>query len=76
MTSGPAAAAVATATSVALAVATAGAVELAPPLLRDTARAFGLAVTAGRTAQEAGVMPARDMGRASTPVFGMAELLA
>ena len=40
------------------------------------ARAFGLAVTAGRTAQEAGVMPARDMGRASTPVFGMAELLA
>ncbi|EKE70392.1 MULTISPECIES: thiazole synthase [Roseobacteraceae] len=40
------------------------------------ARAFSDAITAGRLAREAGLMPARDMAHASTPVFGMAELLA
>ena len=40
------------------------------------ARAFAQAITAGRLAREAGLMPARDMAQASTPVFGMAELLA
>lgn len=40
------------------------------------ARAFGMAVEAGRTAHDAGLMPARDMAQASTPVFGLAELLA
>lgn len=39
------------------------------------ARAFGLAVQAGRLAFEAGLMPRRDMAVASTPVFGMAELV-
>ncbi|MHA7867206.1 MAG: thiazole synthase [Salipiger thiooxidans] len=38
------------------------------------ARAFGQAVEAGLAAHEAGLMPRRDMARASTPVFGMAEL--
>lgn len=38
------------------------------------ARAFALAVEAGRAAHLAGLMPKRDMARPSTPVFGMAEL--
>lgn len=38
------------------------------------ARAFGQAVTAGRQAYAAGLMPRRDMAQASTPVFGMAVL--
>lgn len=38
------------------------------------ARAFGLAVEAGRLAHAAGLMPRRDMAQASTPVFGLAEL--
>ncbi len=38
------------------------------------ARAFGMAVAAGRAAYTAGIMPARDMAVASTPIFGMAEL--
>ncbi len=38
------------------------------------ARAFGLAVAAGRAAHQAGLMPRRDMAEASTPVFGMAVL--
>lgn len=38
------------------------------------ARAFGMAVTAGRSAFDAGLMPSRDMASASTPIFGMAEL--
>ncbi|MCU9847527.1 thiazole synthase [Defluviimonas sp. WL0024] len=38
------------------------------------ARAFALAVEAGRAAHLAGLMPPRDMARPSTPVFGMAEL--
>ncbi|MCT4577922.1 thiazole synthase [Donghicola sp.] len=38
------------------------------------ARAFGMAVSAGRLAHDAGLMPARDMAAASTPIFGMAEL--
>ncbi|WP_376871285.1 thiazole synthase [Albirhodobacter sp. R86504] len=38
------------------------------------ARAFGEAVAAGRRGVEAGLMPARDMARASTPIFGLAEL--
>ena len=38
------------------------------------ARAFGMAVAAGRAAHTAGIMPARDMAVASTPIFGMAEL--
>ncbi len=38
------------------------------------ARAFGQAVTAGRLAHDAGLMPKRDMAQASTPIFGMAEL--
>ncbi|EIE51320.1 thiazole synthase [Salipiger aestuarii] len=38
------------------------------------ARAFGQAVAAGQGAYKAGLMPPRDMGVASTPVFGMAEL--
>ena len=39
------------------------------------ARAFGLAVEAGRLAHGAGLMPRREMASPSTPVFGMAELL-
>lgn len=39
------------------------------------ARAFGQAVDAGREAWAAGLMPRRDMARASTPVAGMPELL-
>ena len=39
------------------------------------AKAFGLAVEAGRLAHAGGVMPKRDMAVASTPVLGMAELL-
>ncbi|QPM90435.1 thiazole synthase [Pseudooceanicola algae] len=39
------------------------------------ARAFGQAVGAGRAAHDAGLMPRRDMARASTPIFGMAELM-
>lgn len=39
------------------------------------ARAFGQAVAAGQMAFAAGLMPRRDMAHASTPVFGMAELL-
>ncbi|WP_434212222.1 thiazole synthase [[Pseudomonas] boreopolis] len=38
------------------------------------ARAFALAVEAGRAAYLAGPMPRRDMAQASTPVFGMARL--
>ncbi|MDW4549998.1 thiazole synthase [Defluviimonas sp. D31] len=38
------------------------------------ARAFALAVEAGRAAHLAGLMPKRDMAQPSTPVFGMAEL--
>lgn len=38
------------------------------------ARAFGLAVQAGRMAHEAGPMPRRDMAVASTPIFGMGAL--
>ena len=38
------------------------------------ARAFGLAVQAGRMAHEAGLMPRRDMAVASTPIFGMGAL--
>ena len=38
------------------------------------ARAFKLAVEAGRTGYEAGVMPPRDMAAPSTPVFGKAAL--
>ncbi|WP_373050868.1 thiazole synthase [Thalassovita aquimarina] len=37
-------------------------------------RAFGQAVSAGRAAHDAGIMPRRDMAVASTPIFGMAEL--
>ena len=40
------------------------------------AAAFGQAVAAGRTAHESGLMGRRDMASASTPVFGLAELLA
>ncbi|AXC50636.1 thiazole synthase [Paracoccus suum] len=40
----------------------------------EMARAFGQAVTAGRTAFEAGLMPPRDMAAPSTPVLGMADL--
>lgn len=39
------------------------------------ARAFGQAVAAGRAAHSAGLMPRRDMAVASTPIFGMAELI-
>ena len=39
------------------------------------ARAFGQAVAAGRAACAAGLMPRRDMAEASTPIFGMAELV-
>ncbi|MFD1883153.1 thiazole synthase [Paracoccus pacificus] len=39
------------------------------------ARAFGQAVAAGRIACQAGLMPQREMAVASTPVFGMAELV-
>lgn len=39
------------------------------------ARAFGQAVQVGQGAFAAGLMPPRDMAQASTPVFGMAELL-
>jgi len=39
------------------------------------ARAFGRAIQAGREAFEAGLMPRRDMACASTPVFGLAELV-
>ncbi|MDX1780822.1 MAG: thiazole synthase [Thalassovita sp.] len=38
------------------------------------AAAFGQAVAAGKAAHDAGLMPRRDMGHASTPIFGMAEL--
>ena len=38
------------------------------------AKAFALAVEAGRTAFTAGVMPPRDMAAPSTPVFGKAAL--
>lgn len=38
------------------------------------AAAFGQAVAAGRMAFEAGLMPARDMAVASTPIFGLAAL--
>jgi thiazole synthase len=38
------------------------------------AAAFGQAVAAGRTAFDAGLMPARDMAVASTPIFGLAAL--
>lgn len=38
------------------------------------ARAFGQAVTAGRTGFAAGLMPRREMAAASTPVFGQAVL--
>jgi len=37
-------------------------------------RGFGLAVEAGLTAYQSGLMPARNMASASTPVFGMAVL--
>lgn len=40
------------------------------------AGAFSRAVDAGKQACDAGLMPRRDMAEASTPVFGMAELLA
>ncbi|WP_226553900.1 thiazole synthase [Celeribacter naphthalenivorans] len=40
------------------------------------AEAFSRAVDAGKQAYDAGLMPRRDMAEASTPVFGMAELLA
>ena len=38
------------------------------------ARAFGQAITAGRAAYTAGLMPRRDMAAASTPIFGQAVL--
>ena len=38
------------------------------------ARAFGVAVQAGREARDAGLLPPRDMAHASTPILGMAEL--
>jgi thiazole synthase len=38
------------------------------------ARAFALAIEAGRMAYQAGPMPRRDMAQASTPVFGLAQL--
>lgn len=38
------------------------------------ARAFALAIDAGRSAYAAGVMPRRDMAQPSTPVFGRAVL--
>jgi thiazole synthase len=38
------------------------------------AKAFGLAVQAGRLAHDGGLMPVRDMAVPSTPVLGMAEL--
>lgn len=38
------------------------------------ARAFGQAVSAGRLAHDAGLMPRRDMAVPSTPLFGLAEL--
>jgi thiazole synthase len=38
------------------------------------ASAFGQAVAAGRMAFDAGLMPARDMAMASTPIFGLAAL--
>lgn len=38
------------------------------------ARAFALAIEAGRIAYVAGTMPRRDMAVPSTPVFGMAQL--
>ncbi|WP_167646433.1 thiazole synthase [Mameliella alba] len=40
------------------------------------ARAFSEAVAAGKRAHDAGLMPHRNMAEASTPFFGMAELLA
>ncbi|OJY27338.1 MAG: thiazole synthase [Rhodobacterales bacterium 65-51] len=40
----------------------------------EMARAFGQAVSAGRLAYRAGLMPRRDMAVASTPVFGQAVL--
>ncbi|OCX61182.1 thiazole synthase [Thioclava sp. SK-1] len=36
----------------------------------EMARAFGLAVAAGKLAAGAGLMPRRDMAQASTPIFG------
>ncbi|MDE2016376.1 MAG: thiazole synthase [Hyphomicrobiales bacterium] len=38
------------------------------------ARAFGLAVEAGRLAYEAGIVPPRDMAAPSTPTLGQADL--
>jgi len=38
------------------------------------AHAFGQAITAGRAAFDAGLMPRRDMAEASTPIFGRAVL--
>lgn len=38
------------------------------------ARAFRKAIEAGADANQAGLMPRRDMAQASTPVFGMADL--
>jgi thiazole synthase len=38
------------------------------------ARAFAMAIEAGRLGYEAGVMPPRDMAAPSTPVFGKAAL--
>lgn len=40
----------------------------------EMARAFGEAVATGRTAYDAGIMPARDMAVPSTPIFGKAAL--
>lgn len=40
------------------------------------AHAFSDAVAAGKRAHDAGLMLRRDMAEASTPIFGMAELLA
>ncbi|WP_445679168.1 thiazole synthase [Radicibacter daui] len=39
------------------------------------AAAFGQAVAAGQVAFNAGLMPSRDMAAASTPIFGLAELV-
>ena len=40
------------------------------------ATAFAQAIAAGHCAHDAGLMPRRDMAVASTPIFGMAELLS
>ncbi|BBU59425.1 thiazole synthase (plasmid) [Mameliella alba] len=42
----------------------------------EMARAFSDAVASGKRACDAGLMPRRNMAEASTPIFGMAELLA